>query len=64
MLVFSKIIEKLLDTLSMRLDNLEIKKRHANQDKNLELVFSYLDELIEKKNNALFMIDGSIYLQI
>lgn len=64
MLVFSKIREMLLDTLNMKLDIEEIKKRLANQDKKLELVFSYLDELIEKKKNALFMIDGSIYPQV
>ncbi len=51
MLVFSKIREMLLDTLSMKLDIEEIKRRLKNQDKNLELVFSYLDELIEKKEN-------------
>ena len=51
MLVFSKIREMLLDTLSMKLDIEEIKKRLDNQDKNLELVFSYLDELIEKREN-------------
>ena len=27
----------------------KIKKKLKNQDKNIELVFSYLDELIEKK---------------
>ena len=64
MLIFSKIREMLMDTLSMKLDIEELKRRLSNQDKNLELVFSYLDELIEKKNSALFMIDGSIYLQI
>ena len=51
MLVFSKIREILLDTLSMKLDIDEIKRRLSNQDKNLELVFSYLDELIGKKEN-------------
>ena len=51
MLVFSKIREILLDTLSMKLDIEEIKRRLSNQDKNLELVFSYLDELIGKKEN-------------
>jgi hypothetical protein len=51
MLVFSKIREMLLDTLNMKLDIEEIKRRLKNQDKNLELVFSYLDELIEKKEN-------------
>jgi hypothetical protein len=51
MLVFSKIRQMLLDTLSMKLDIEEIKRRLSNQDKNLELIFSYLDELIEKKEN-------------
>ena len=52
MLVFSKIREMLLDTLSMKLDIEEIKRRLSNQDKNLELVFAYLDELNEKNENA------------
>jgi len=51
MLVFSKIREMLLDSLNMKLDIEEIKKRLNTQDKNLELVFSYLDELIEKRDN-------------
>ena len=29
----------------------EIKKKLTNQSKNIELVFNYLDELIEKKEN-------------
>ena len=49
MQVFSKVREMLLDTLSIKLDIEEIKNRLNNQDKNLELVFSYLDELIEKR---------------
>jgi hypothetical protein len=49
MLIFSKIREMLLDSLSMKLDIEEIKRRLNNQDQNLELVFSYLDELIEKQ---------------
>jgi len=40
-----------MDTLSMKLDIEEIKKRLNDQDKNLKLVFTYLDELIEKKRN-------------
>ena len=51
MLVFSKVREILLDTLYLKLDIEEIKKRLSNQDKNIELVFTYLDELIEKKEN-------------
>lgn len=52
MIVFSKIREMLLDSLSMKLDIEEIKRRLDNQDKNLELVFSYLDELIERRETA------------
>ncbi len=52
MIVFSKIREMLLDSLSMKLDIEEIKRRLDNQDKNLELVFSYLDELIEERETA------------
>ena len=52
MLIFSKIREMLLDTLSIKLDIEKIKRRLSNQDKNLELVFSYIDELIDKKHEA------------
>jgi len=50
-LVFSKVREILLDSLKLKLDIEEIKKRLSNQDKNIELVFTYLDELIEKQQN-------------
>jgi hypothetical protein len=36
----------LTDTLSLKLEVEEIKKKLQNQDKNIELVFNYLDELI------------------
>ena len=39
----------LIDTLSLKLDIADIKKKLENQDKNIELVFSYLDELMEKQ---------------
>ena len=51
MLIFSKTREMLLNSLSMKLDIEEIKRRLNSQDKNLELIFSYLDELIEKREN-------------
>ena len=51
MRVFTQTREMLTDTLSLKLDIEEIKKKLKNQDKNIELVFSYLDELIEKKAN-------------
>ena len=48
MRVFTKVREIMMDNLSVRLEIEEIKKKLANQDKNIELVFNYLDELIEK----------------
>ena len=47
--VFTKIREALTDNLSVKLDIEEIKKKLTNHDKNIELVFSYLDELMEKQ---------------
>lgn len=49
--VFVKMREILTDKLSIKLDIEEIKKKLENHDKNIELVFSYLDELIEKQEN-------------
>lgn len=51
MIVFTKVREMLVDTLSLKLDIDDIKKKLENQDKNIELVFSYLDELMEKQEN-------------
>jgi len=51
MRVFTKIRDILTDNLSVRLEIEEIKKQLVNHDKNIELVFSYLDELIEKHDN-------------
>ena len=51
MRVFTKVREILTDNLSVRLEIEEIKKQLVNHDKNIELVFSYLDELIEKHDN-------------
>lgn len=47
--VFVKMRKMLTDTLILKLDIEEIKKRLVNQDKNIELVFNYLDELMEKQ---------------
>jgi hypothetical protein len=51
MMVFTKVREMLVDTIGLKLEIEEIKKKIQNQDKNIELVFSYLDELIEKQEN-------------
>ncbi len=47
--VFTKIREMLTDNLSLKLEIEEIKKKLSNHSKNIELVFNYLDELIDKK---------------
>lgn len=49
--VFIKMREILTDNLSLKLEIEEIKKKLTNHGKNIELVFNYLDELIEKKEN-------------
>jgi hypothetical protein len=41
----------LLDTTEMKLNIVQIQKKLENQGKNVEWVFSYLDELIEKKED-------------
>lgn len=49
--VFVKMRKMLTDTLTLKLDIEAIKKKLESQDKNIELVFSYLDELMEKQEN-------------
>lgn len=51
MRIFTKIREALIDNLSVKLDIEDIKKKLESQDKNIELVFTYLDELMEKQEN-------------
>jgi hypothetical protein len=51
MRIFTKVREMLSDTISLKLEIEEIKKKLQNQNKNIELVFSYLDELISQKEN-------------
>jgi hypothetical protein len=51
MRIFSKVKQMLLDTTEIKIDILQIQKKLENHDKNIELVFSYLDELTEKKEN-------------
>jgi len=49
--VFTKIRLMLSDNLNLKLEIEVIKKKISNQNKNIELVFTYLDELVEKKEN-------------
>ena len=51
MRIFVKVRQMLLDTTEMKLDIAKIQKKLENQGKNIELVFTYLDELIEKKDD-------------
>jgi len=53
MRIFTRIRQMLSDTLSLNIEIEEIKKKLQNQDKNIELVFSYLDELITKQDTIL-----------
>ena len=52
MRIFTKVRQMLLDTTDLKIDMLQIKKKLENHDKNIELVFSYLDELTDKKENT------------
>ena len=49
--IFTRIRQMLMDNTELRLAIEEIKKKTDNNSKNIEVVFQYLDELIEKKEN-------------
>ena len=49
--LFVKLREMVLTNAELRYDIEKIKKKLDNQDKNMEIVFRYLDELLEKKEN-------------
>lgn len=49
MRIFSKIRQALYDYTELRMMVEEIKRKGDNNSKNIELVFQYLDELLEKK---------------
>lgn len=51
--VFTKIRQEISETLNMKLEIEEIKTKLSNQNKNIELVFAYLDELMEKQENKI-----------
>jgi hypothetical protein len=48
---FVRLRTLLLDTTSLQLEIDRIKKKLENQDKNMEIVFRYLDELISSQKN-------------
>jgi hypothetical protein len=49
MRIFTRIRQMLADNTELRLEIEKIKKKLDNHDKNMEIVFQYLDELIEKQ---------------
>ena len=51
MRIFSKIRQALYDYSELRMMVEEIKRKGDNNSKNIELVFQYLDELLEKKEH-------------
>jgi phage regulator Rha-like protein len=50
---FIKMRELLTNTISVRLEIEDMKKKLINHDKNIELVFTYLDELMDKQENKI-----------
>ena len=48
--IFTRIRQMFIDNTELRLEIEKIKSKLDNQDKNMEIVFRYLDELLEKKN--------------
>ncbi|MBA2583661.1 MAG: ORF6N domain-containing protein, partial [Bacteroidetes bacterium] len=51
MRIFTRIRQMLTDNTELRLAIEKLEKKTDNQGKNIELVFQYLDELLEKKEN-------------
>ena len=49
MRIFTRIRQMFVDNTEIRLEIEKIKKKLDNQDKNMEIVFRYLDELLEKQ---------------
>jgi hypothetical protein len=50
--VFTRIRQMLFDNTELRLAIEEIRKKTDNNTQNIELVFKYLDELLQKKEQA------------
>jgi ORF6N domain len=50
--VFVKLRKMLTDNMELRLAIEQLERKSENHTKNLEIVFRYLDELMEKKENT------------
>jgi hypothetical protein len=51
MRIFTRIRQMFVDNTEIRLEIEKIKNKLNNQDKNMEIVFRYLDELLEKQEH-------------
>ena len=49
--LFTKIRQGMIDSAELKLEVEKLKKKTDNNTKNIELVFQYLDELLDKKEN-------------
>tara|TARA_B100000809_G_scaffold117002_1_gene115252 strand:- start:305 stop:754 length:450 start_codon:yes stop_codon:yes gene_type:complete len=49
--VFVKMRSLISENVQLKIDVEEVKSKITNNSKNIELVFSYLDELLDKKEN-------------
>jgi hypothetical protein len=49
--VFTRVRQFLYDHAELRIEIEHIKSKLANYDKNIELIFHYLDELLDKKDD-------------
>ena len=47
--IFSRLRALLSDRNEFKLEMVDVKRRLTNQDKNIETIFSYIDELTERK---------------
>lgn len=50
--IFTRIREAITTNLNLKLEIEEIKRKVDNQNKNIEQVFSYLDEFLNKDGNT------------
>jgi hypothetical protein len=53
MRLFTRLRQMLFDNTELRLAIEEIRKKTENNSKNIELVFQYLDELLDKKKSKI-----------
>lgn len=53
MRIFSRVRQMLMDNTELRLNIEKLEKKTENNTKNIEIVFQYIDELVDKKEKVL-----------